>query len=102
MPVTFTNLQPRRHLLVPLASGATLRLSPGQSSDEVPDVEIQDSPKIDKLRRQGVLDVAVTADTTDGEQAGKAAGKGESGKGQSRAKAGGSSDTSSPADGGSS
>lgn len=60
MPVTLTNLQRVGPLLVPLTSGATLRLAPGQTSDELPDVDVQDNAKIDKLTRQGVLEVTAT------------------------------------------
>ena len=57
MPITFTNRLTSRPLLVPLSSGATLRLSPGQTSRELPDREAMHNPKIDKLRRRGHVDV---------------------------------------------
>lgn len=47
-------------ILVPLSSGTTVRLSPGQSSAEMPDVEVTANAKVDKLRRQGLIDVEST------------------------------------------
>jgi hypothetical protein len=57
MPITLTNLQASRPLHVPLSSGVTLRLSPGQTSGALPDVEISDNPKVEKLAGQGLIDV---------------------------------------------
>lgn len=57
MPVTFVNRSALRPLLVPLRSGKTLRLPPGGSSEKLSDREAEDNPKVDKLRRQGLLDV---------------------------------------------
>jgi hypothetical protein len=45
-------------VLVPLSSGTTLRLSPGQVSDDLPDVEVANNAKVGKLQRQGMIDVA--------------------------------------------
>lgn len=56
MPVDIRNLTPR-FVLVPLNSGRTLRLSPGQTSGELPDVEVQNNPKVDKLVRQHTIAV---------------------------------------------
>jgi hypothetical protein len=60
MPVKITNLAISGPVLVPLSSGRTVRLSPGQVSDEMPDVEVVDNAKVDKLRRQGLIDVETT------------------------------------------
>ena len=57
MPVTFVNRSASRPMLIPLANGKTLRLSPGGSSGKLPDREAENNPKVDKLRRQGLLDV---------------------------------------------
>jgi hypothetical protein len=57
MPITLTNLQASRPLHIPLSSGVTLRLSPGQTSGAMPDVEISDNPKVEKLAGQGLIDV---------------------------------------------
>lgn len=57
MPVTLVNRSASRPLLVPLTNGKTLRLSPGGSSEKLPDREAESNPKVDKLRRLGLLDV---------------------------------------------
>lgn len=57
MPITFVNRSASRPLLVPLTNGKALRLSPGGSSHGLPDREAENNPKVDKLRRQGLLDV---------------------------------------------
>jgi hypothetical protein len=57
MPVTIVNRSTSRPLLVPLSNGKTLRLPPGGSSGKLPDREAENNPKVDKLRRQGLLDV---------------------------------------------
>jgi hypothetical protein len=50
-------------VVIPLNSGATVRLSPGQTSDELPDVEVTDSQKVAKLTGRGVI--AVETDDAD-------------------------------------
>lgn len=60
MAVRIRNLAMSGPVLVPLASGATVRLSPGQTSDEMPDVEVVDNAKVDKLRRQRLIDIETT------------------------------------------
>ncbi len=57
MPVTFVNRSASRPLLIPLTNGKTLRLPPGGSSEKLSDREAENNPKVDKLRRQGLLDV---------------------------------------------
>lgn len=51
-------------VVIPLNSGATVRLSPGQTSDELADVEVADSAKVAKLAGRGVI--AVETDGADG------------------------------------
>jgi len=47
---------------VPLSSGPSVRLSPLQLSDDLPDVEVVNNAKVDKLRQQGLIDVEQVAD----------------------------------------
>jgi hypothetical protein len=65
MPITFTNRSMSSPLLVPLSSGRTLRLPPGGTSQELPDREAEGNPKVEKLRRQGLLDVREETAATD-------------------------------------
>ena len=44
-------------VVVPLNSGATVRLSPGGTSGELADVEVADSQKVAKLAGRGVIAV---------------------------------------------
>jgi hypothetical protein len=69
MPFTITNLRRSGPLVVPLLSGDDLRVSPGATSEELPDVEAEHNPRIDKLRRLGVIAVVAV-------RAPKAKGKG--------------------------
>jgi hypothetical protein len=61
MPFTITNLRRSGPLVIPLLGGSTVRVSPGATSDELPDVEAEHNPRIDKLRRLGVIAVAGVA-----------------------------------------
>lgn len=58
MAVRIRSLVTSGPVLIPLSSGLTLRLSPGQVSDDLPDVEVANNAKVDKLQRQGMIDVA--------------------------------------------
>ena len=58
MAVRIRSLVTSGPVLVPLSSGTTLRLSPGQVSDDLPDVEVANNAKVGKLQRQGMIDVA--------------------------------------------
>jgi hypothetical protein len=58
MTVRIRSLVTSGPVLIPLSSGLTLRLSPGQVSDDLPDVEVANNAKVDKLQRQGMIDVA--------------------------------------------
>jgi hypothetical protein len=65
--IRLRNRQTSRHLYVQLKTGASLRLSPGQVSDELPDVAVADSLKVDELVAQGLIDVE-EAETATGSQ----------------------------------
>ena len=54
MAYTITNLT--KHLLVlPLNSGATLHLAPGETSNAVEDYELVKNAKVEKLMSQGMI-----------------------------------------------
>ena len=55
MAVRIRSLLVSGPILVPLSTGRTVRLSPGQESDEVHDVEVAGSDKVEKLRRLGLI-----------------------------------------------
>lgn len=57
MPFTLTGTQPSGPLYVSLASGDTVRLGPGETSVELPDGEVEDSPAVRKLQDRGLLEV---------------------------------------------
>jgi hypothetical protein len=61
MAVKIRSLVTSGPIVVPLSSGSSMRLSPGQISQELPDVEVVDNAKVDKLRRLGVIDVESTS-----------------------------------------
>jgi hypothetical protein len=62
MPLRIRNLLTSQPVVVPLNTGTALRLSPGQSSDELPDLETKDNAKVDRLRREGVIEVVDAAE----------------------------------------
>ncbi|VVJ17642.1 Uncharacterised protein [Amycolatopsis camponoti] len=62
MAVRIRSLLVSGPISVPLSTGRTVRLSPGQESDEVPDVEVAGSDKVEKLRRRGLIDVETVDD----------------------------------------
>jgi len=67
-------------LIVPLNSGTNLRLSPGEVSDDVHDVELKENSKIEKLLRQRAIAVEPCVVEAGGAKAGKTAGaEGEAG-----------------------
>jgi hypothetical protein len=68
MAVRVRSLLTSRPIVVPLGSGSTLRLSPGQTSDEIPDVEVQNNPKVEKLKDQGVIVVESAAKPKPGQK----------------------------------
>jgi hypothetical protein len=57
MAVRIRSLVTSGPVLVPLSAGSTVRLSPGQVSDDMPDIEVVNNAKVDKLRGQGLIDV---------------------------------------------
>lgn len=89
MPVTFTNRSLSGPVIVPLASGASLRLSPGETSPELPDVEAEANPALEKFVARGLVEVGqVDAGRSDAEgAAGPSRSKG--GRGRARTDAGG-------------
>ncbi len=56
MPVSITNMLPRP-VLLPLSSGEWLRLEPGETSHEIPDVEVKNNPKLNKLQAQRAIGI---------------------------------------------
>ncbi len=54
MPVKIENLT-NRPVLLTLASGQTLRLSPGEISAKLGEVEVKNNPKIQKLQERRVI-----------------------------------------------
>jgi hypothetical protein len=64
MTVTIKNLLVSGPVTIPLTSGRSLRLSAGEESRELPDIEATGNAKIDKLRRQRVIEVVVTESAT--------------------------------------
>jgi hypothetical protein len=65
MAVRIRSLLVSGPILVPLSTGRTVRLSPGQESDELPDVEVAGSDKVEKLRRQGLIHVETVDEDDD-------------------------------------
>ena len=57
MPVKIRNLKGSGPIFVSLNTGANLRLSPGQTSEELSDVEVVDNAKVEKLLARGVIDI---------------------------------------------
>lgn len=63
MAVRIRSLVTSGLVLVPLSSGTTVRLSPGQVSDDLPEVEVANNAKVGKLQRQGMIDVATAKES---------------------------------------
>jgi hypothetical protein len=63
MAVRIRSLLVSGPLLVPLSGGGTLRLSPGEVTDELPDVEVANNAKVDLLRAQRQIDVEESSTT---------------------------------------
>jgi hypothetical protein len=62
MAVRIRSLLGAGPIMIPLSTGRYVRLSPGQSSDKLQDVEVAANAKIDKLRGQGLIEVETLAD----------------------------------------
>jgi len=60
MPITLTSLVPSGPVHVPMATGGTLRLSPGQTSEQLPDAEATNNPTLDKLVDAGIVELRST------------------------------------------
>jgi len=78
-------------IVVPLNTGLTVRLSAGQVSGDLPDVEVADNAKVEKLRRQGVISVETVDESSDvsddAASADQGAGEAESRRSRKRADA---------------
>ena len=57
MPIRITSLIGSGPLWITLTSGAQLRLEPGQTSQERPDVDVQDNPSVASLVSRGLIEV---------------------------------------------
>jgi hypothetical protein len=74
MTVTIENLLAPGPVAIPLTTGQRLRLSPREKSPELPDIEATANAKVDKLRRQRVIEVVIHSPTGDSDAvAGEAA-----------------------------
>jgi hypothetical protein len=62
MAVRIRSLLVSGPLVVPLSGGGSARLSPGEATDELPDVEVMNNPKVDKLRQRRLIDVEPVAE----------------------------------------
>ena len=74
MTVRITSLVSSGPLWIPLASGEQLRLAPGQTSGDQPDVEVQDNSSVASLVSRGLIDVVTVGGGRRGRAAGKNAG----------------------------
>ena len=57
MVVRIRSLLTSGPLVVPLSSGASVRLSPGSATDALADVEVANNAKVDKLRDRRLIEV---------------------------------------------
>jgi hypothetical protein len=64
MAVRIRSLLVSGPLMVPLSGGGSVRLSPGEVTGELPDVEVMDNAKVDKLRERRLIHV----EQVDGDQ----------------------------------
>jgi hypothetical protein len=71
MAVRITSRVASGPLWIPLSSGEQLRLAPGQTSEEHPDVEVQDNSSVDSLVSRGLIDVVPVGGSRRGRSAGK-------------------------------
>ena len=74
MAVRIRSLAVSGPLLVPLMTGGTQRLEPGEVSGELADVEVAHNPKIDKLRDRRLITVEEVPRVAEGDQEGDTAG----------------------------
>lgn len=64
MAVRIRSLLVSGPLMVPLSGGGSVRLSPGEVTGELSDVEVMDNAKVDKLRERRLIQV----EQVDGDQ----------------------------------
>jgi hypothetical protein len=57
MPLMITSLLVNGPLMIPLTGGASVRLEPGATSDPLPEADVLNNAKIEKLVAQGVIEV---------------------------------------------
>jgi hypothetical protein len=69
MAVRIKSLLVSGPILVPLSTGRTVRLSPGQESDDLHDVEVAGNDKVEKLCRRGLIAVETVDDAAEPEPA---------------------------------
>jgi hypothetical protein len=62
MAVRIRSLLVSGPLVVPLSGGGSVRLSPGEATGELPDVEVTNNAKVDKLRERRLIDVEPVAE----------------------------------------
>jgi hypothetical protein len=65
MAVRIRSLVAAGPVIVPLNSGRTVRLSPGRSSAELPDVEVAGSPTVEKLLRRRLIELDPAGEPAD-------------------------------------
>ncbi|MCI9870555.1 hypothetical protein [Arthrobacter humicola] len=61
MSIRIRSLQSAGPLWVPLTGGTSLRLAPGQVSQEFAEVEVQDNQAVDSLVSRGIIEVVAGA-----------------------------------------
>jgi hypothetical protein len=71
MPVQITSRVSAGPLWISLTSGEQLRLAPGQTSEERPDVDVQDNPSVASLVRRGLIEITSVSSGHRGRAAGK-------------------------------
>ena len=71
----------RRPVTFRLSSGRYVRLSPGQSSEDLHDVEVAANAKVDKLTAQGVIEVETIGEEPEADEEAEADGEPEAAAG---------------------
>ena len=71
MTIRITSLVSSGPLWITLTSGEQLRLEPGQTSQERPDVDVQDNPSVASLVSRGLIEVVSVSSGRRGRAAGK-------------------------------
>jgi hypothetical protein len=65
MAITIRSLLTSGPVWVPLTTGSSVRLSPGQTSGELPDVVMAGNAQADRLRELGVIDVETVTEAAE-------------------------------------